>query len=86
MYIFGLLLSSFFWCSWFTWFVLMESQSFVYSFHSSWVLSQNFVFSFNICFVFRCWNSIFTCSSLLEWLSSIFFIWFKELFISRVSV
>jgi hypothetical protein len=28
----------------------------------------------------------FTCSSLLEWLSTIFFIWLKEILISRVSV
>jgi hypothetical protein len=27
-----------------------------------------------------------TFSNLLRWLSSVFFIWFKELFISRVSV
>jgi hypothetical protein len=27
-----------------------------------------------------------SCSSLLEWLSTIFFIWVKELFISRISV
>jgi hypothetical protein len=27
-----------------------------------------------------------TCSSLLEWLSTVFFIWFKEIFISRICV
>jgi hypothetical protein len=27
-----------------------------------------------------------TCSSLLEWLLTVFFIWFKELFLSRTSV
>jgi hypothetical protein len=50
----------------------------------SFLLSTVLVFSLVSIFVFE--SEVLSYSSLLEWLSTIFFIWLKEFFVSRVSV
>jgi hypothetical protein len=41
---------------------------------------------FNFYFIFKLWDSVFHCSNLLEWPSTVFFVWLKGVFISRISV
>jgi hypothetical protein len=49
-------------------------------------LLEFFCFFFNIYFVFKPEILSSTCSSLLKWLSAVFFIYFEGLFISRIFI
>jgi hypothetical protein len=76
-------------CPWFSGLVFWWSHwVLAYYFHSSWVVWLRFLLFFSLISILSLHSEILssTCSSLLEWSSTVFFVWLKGLFISRISV